>query len=95
MNLDNLMIKLEEMRKIHGGEIEVFHWDDWAAFSVEEVNFREYEHDIPSKYILLGQEIHGFGNVLETNYEDMPINYDFKPSQKSLIAKEDWSKVEI
>lgn len=93
MNLDNLMIKLEEMRKVHGGEIEVFHWDDWTAFSVEEVNFREYEHDIPSKYILLGQCVHGFGNMLEKNYDYVPPKEE--PSQRSLISREDWSKVEI
>lgn len=93
MNLDNLMIKLEEMRKVHGGEIEVFHWDDWNEFSVEEVNYYECEQSIPSKYILLGQCVHGFGNMLETNYDYVPPKEE--PSQRSLISREDWSKVEI
>lgn len=93
MNLDNLMIKLEEMRKIHGGEIEIFHWDDWCEFSVEEVNFHECEQSIPSRYILLGRDLHGFGERLETNYVHVPPKEE--PSQRSLIAREDWSKVKI
>ena len=92
MKISDLILKLEEARKLHG-DLEVYHYDDWSAFSVEEVNFIESECDIPKKYILLGQDIHGFGNMLGTNYEYVPPEH--KPTSKDLVLREDWSKVNI
>lgn len=53
------LIKELEKKKEEVGDVEVAHWDDWSAFSIEEVNLYE------EKYILLGRDIHGFGKRME------------------------------
>lgn len=92
MKISDLILKLEKARNLHG-DLEVYHYDDWSEFSVEEVNFVEDEQSIPNKYILLGQAIHGFGTRLETDYEYVAPQH--KPSSKDLVLREDWSKVKI
>lgn len=92
MKISDLILKLEEARKLHG-DLEVYHYDDWNSFTVEEVNFVENENSVPKKYILLGQDIHGFGNMLGNNYEY--VSPEHKPSSKDLVLREDWSKVNI
>ena len=42
MKISDLILKLEEARNLHG-ELEIYHYDDWNAFSVEEVNFQTYK----------------------------------------------------
>ena len=40
MLISELIERLQEFQIQHG-DLPVFHWDDWDAFSVQEINFRE------------------------------------------------------